>query len=164
MIAHLKTWWTVGVDNFAADCGCAEAEVPRELSWYVSASINDIKALNEADGWAHGHGESLLRVTGGRVHMAAAWRLEVDRAAWAAARGQDPRTALRADFAQHIAQELIGLPSVCETDAVMTAEFATGRGPVRRTWTWQDRHPHAKTEGPPIHLPAVPGRAPRKVR
>ncbi|MFD3970135.1 hypothetical protein [Streptomyces cyaneofuscatus] len=37
------------------------------------------------------------------------------------------------DFAAHIARELIGLPSVCETDVVVTARYVAGHGPVRRT-------------------------------
>ncbi|WP_146132568.1 hypothetical protein [Streptomyces solincola] len=162
MIARLATWWSVGVDSFAGDNGYDVAEVPRELIGYVTASITDIKALEEAEGWAYDGGMTRLRVLDGRVHMALAWRLEVDREAWAAVRGLDPRAGLRHDFAEHIARELIGLPSVCETDAAMTARYSTGRGTVHRTWTWQDRHPDARGDGPPIHLPAVPGRAHRK--
>ncbi|MFC8538079.1 hypothetical protein ACFUJY_29765 [Streptomyces sp. NPDC057249] len=141
MIARLETWWRVGVDSFAEDNGYDVAEVPRELIWYVTASITDIKALDEAEGWAYGCGSTSLRVVAGQVHMRLDWRLEVERAAWAEVRGLDPRTSLRRDFAEHIAHELITLPSVCETDAVMTARYATGRGPVRRTWTYEDRHP-----------------------
>ncbi|RSS95077.1 hypothetical protein EF903_05405 [Streptomyces sp. WAC05292] len=162
MITRLETWWNVGVDSFAEDNGYAVSEAPRELIEYVTASVTDIKALDEAEGWAYDGGLTRLQVRAGRVHMALAWRLEVDRAAWAAIRGLDPRASVRHDFAEHIARELIGLPSVCETDAAMTARFATGRGLVRRTWTWQDRHPHAKADGPPIHLPAAPGRARRE--
>ncbi|WP_433860251.1 hypothetical protein [Streptomyces kronopolitis] len=162
MITRLETWWSVGVTSFAQDNGYAESEVPRELIGYVTASVTDIKALDEAEGWAYDGGLTHLQVRDGRVHMALAFRLEVEREAWAAVRGLDPRGPVRLDFAEHIARELIGLPSVCETDAVMTARFAAGRGPTSRTWTWQDRHPDARDLGPPIHLPAVPGRAPRK--
>lgn len=143
MIARLNTWWSVGVDSFAGDNGYDIADVPRELVEYVTASITDIKALEEAEGWAYGYGSTHLRVVDGRVHMTLDWRLEVGRDAWAAVRGLDPRAGLRHDFAEHIARELIGLPSVCETDAVMTARYATGRGTVRRTWTYEDRHPSA---------------------
>ncbi|MFF3786394.1 hypothetical protein [Streptomyces sp. NPDC001933] len=145
MITRLETWWSVGVESFADDGGYDRAEVPRELLEYITASITDIKALDEAEGWAYGHGPTRPRVIGGRVHMALAWRLEVDRAAWAAVRGLDPRGGVRHDFAEHIAHELITLPSVCETDAVMTARYATGRGIVRRAWTWEDRHPDSRT-------------------
>ncbi|MFB6505577.1 hypothetical protein ACFC07_22200 [Streptomyces sp. NPDC056099] len=150
------------MDSFAGDNGYDVAEVPRELIGYVTASITDIKALEEAEGWAYDGGLTRLQVHDGRVQMALSFRLEVDREAWAAVRGLDPRGAVRLDFAEHIARELIGLPSVCETDAVMTARFAAGHGPTTRTWTWQDRHPDARDDGPPIHLPAVPGRAHRK--
>lgn len=162
MISRLETWWNVGVHSFAEDNGYALAEVPRELIGYVTASITDIKALEEAKGWAYDGGLTRLQVRDGRVHMALAWRLEVNREAWAAARGLDPRGALRPDFTQHIAGELIGLPSVCETDAVMTARYAAGNGLTSRTWTWQDRHPDARDLGPPIHLPVIPGRPRRK--
>ncbi|MFI9052484.1 hypothetical protein [Streptomyces sp. NPDC053427] len=141
MISRLETWWSVGVDSFAKDNGRDPADVPRELCAYVTASITDIKALDDAEGWAHGYGSANLRVTGGRVHMTLSWRLNVDRAAWAAVRGLDPRAGVRHDIAEHTAFELIHLPSVCETDAVMSARYATGRGIVRRTWTWHDRHP-----------------------
>lgn len=143
MIARLATWWNVGVNSFAGDNGYDVAEVPRELIGYVTASITDIKALEEAEGWAYDGGSSHLRVTNGRVRMRLDWRLEADRNAWAAVRGLDPRAGLRQDLAAHIAHELITLPSVCETDAVMTARYATGRGTVRRTWTYEDRHPTA---------------------
>ncbi|MEU0857454.1 hypothetical protein ABZ352_18725 [Streptomyces griseofuscus] len=162
MITRLETWWNVGVRSFAEDNGYDESEVPRELIGYVTASVTDIKALDEAEGWAYDGGLTRLEVRSGRVHMALGFRLEVEREAWAAVRGLDPRGPVRLDFTEHIARELIGLPSVCETDAVMTARFAAGRGPTSRTWTWQDRHPDARDDGPPIHLPAVPGRAHRK--
>lgn len=159
MIARLETWWNVGVDSFAEDNGYAMAEVPRELIGYVTASVTDIKALEEAEGWAYDGGPTRLRVQDGRVHMALAWRLEVNRGAWAAVRGLDPRAGLRRDFAEHIARKLISLPSVCETDAVMTARFASGNGPIWRTWTWQDRHHHeAHDDGPSVHLPVAPFR------
>ncbi|MEV7465237.1 hypothetical protein AB0O20_01830 [Streptomyces kronopolitis] len=162
MITRLETWWSVGVDSFAEDGGYDAAEVPRELCWYVTSSITDIKALDEAEGWAYGYGSPQLRVDAGRVHMALAWRLEVNRESWAAVRGLDPRAAIRHDFAEHIARELIGLPSVCETDAVMTARYATGHGTVHRSWTWQDRHPDARNNGPSTHLPVVPDQSHRK--
>ncbi|MFD7764110.1 hypothetical protein [Streptomyces microflavus] len=145
MIVRLATLWSVGVASFAEDNGYDEAEAPRELVEYVTASITDIKALDEAEGWAYGYGSAQLRVRHGRVHMTLNWRLEADRAAWAAARELDPRAGVREDFAAHIARELIGLPSVCETDAVMTARYSAGHGPVRRTWTWEDRHPGHRT-------------------
>ncbi|WP_330335676.1 hypothetical protein OHS33_39245 (plasmid) [Streptomyces sp. NBC_00536] len=139
MIARLETWWHVGVDSFAEDGGYDPAEVPRELCWYITASVTDIAALVDADGWAHGYGNTGLRVVDGRVHMALAWCLDVDRAAWAAVRGLDPRGSVRADLLAHMASELFHLPSVCETDAVMTARYSTGDGPVRRLWTPADR-------------------------
>ncbi|MFD3815219.1 hypothetical protein ACFWRZ_09135 [Streptomyces rubiginosohelvolus] len=145
MIARLDTWWTVGVASFAQDNGYDEAEVPRELIGYVTASVTDIKALDDAEGWAYDGGLTRLRVGDGQVHMALGFRLEVDREAWAAVRGLHPRAGVREDFAAHIARELISLPSVCETDAVMTARYATGHGQVRRTWTWEDRHPNHRT-------------------
>ncbi|MFJ1742505.1 hypothetical protein ACIOG4_28000 [Streptomyces microflavus] len=143
MIARLETWWHVGLHSFAEDGGYDLAEVPRELCHYVTASITDIKALNDAEGYAYGYGPANIRIIGDRVHMTLRWRLSVDRNAWAAVRGLDPRAGLRHDLAEHIARELIGLPSVCETDAVMSARYATGSGTVRRTWTWHDRHPDA---------------------
>ncbi|MFE1270593.1 hypothetical protein [Streptomyces sp. NPDC058758] len=139
MIARLETWWDVGVDSFAEDGGYEPAEVPRELSWYVSASIIDIAALAEADGYAYSYRPGSVRVVAGRVRMTLSWRLCADRAKWAAARGLDPRGPLRRDLAEHVAQELFTLPSVCETDAVMTARYATGSGLIRRTWRPADR-------------------------
>ncbi|OEV09241.1 hypothetical protein [Streptomyces nanshensis] len=139
VIARLETWWSVGVDSFADDGGYDPSAVPRELCGYVTASITDIKALDEAEGWAHGYGRTGLRVRDGRVHMALAWRLDVDRQAWAAVRGLDPRRGVRRDLAEHIAFELFHLSSVCETDAVMTARYATGHGTVRRIWRPEDR-------------------------
>ncbi|MFF0754447.1 hypothetical protein [Streptomyces sp. NPDC004267] len=139
MIARLETRWHVGVQSFAQDGGYDPAEVPRELSWYVSASITDIAALVEADGYAYDFGHSSLRVVDGRVHMAMSWRLSAERAAWAAARRLDPRGPLRRDLAEHVAHELFTLPSVCETDAVMTAHYASGHGSIQRTWRPSDR-------------------------
>ncbi|NEA15447.1 hypothetical protein [Streptomyces halstedii] len=159
---RLETWWNVGVRSFAEDNGYDEAEVPRELIGYVTASVTGIKTLDEAGGWAYDGGLTHLQVCDGRVHMALGFRLEADREAWAAVRGLDPRGPVRPDFVEHMARELIGLPSVCETDAVMTARYAAGRGPAVRTWTWQDRHPGARDGGPPIHFPVIPGRAHRK--
>ncbi|MGW7089995.1 hypothetical protein ACWGH2_41800 [Streptomyces sp. NPDC054871] len=145
MIARLETSWSVGVDSFADDNGRDPADVPWELCAYVTASITDIKALDDAEGWAHGYGSANLRVVDGRVRMTLCWRLNVARAAWAAVRDLDPRAGVRHDLAEHIARELVHLSSVCETDAVMTARYATGHGTVRRTWTWDDRHPHSRT-------------------
>ncbi|MFJ5739974.1 hypothetical protein [Streptomyces microflavus] len=162
MIVRLETWWNVGVASFAEGNGYDEAEVPRELIGYVTASVTDIRALDEAEGWAYDGGLTRLQARDGRVHMGLSFRLEVDREAWAAVRGLDPRGSVCPDFAEHMARELIGLPSVCETDAVMTACYAAGQGPTVRTWTWQDRHPEARDAGPPIHFPAAPGRAHRK--
>lgn len=50
-----------------------------------------------------------------------------------------PRGPLRRYLAQHVAHELFTLPSVCDTDAVMTAWYATGSGLIRRTWRPTDR-------------------------
>ncbi|MEU3500195.1 hypothetical protein ABZ726_05295 [Streptomyces hundungensis] len=139
MITVLKTWWDVGVDSFADDNGRDPRDVPRELCWYITASINDIPSLDEAEGWARGFGSTGLRVINGRVHMVLAWRLDVDRARWAAVRDLDPRAGIRRDLAEHIADELFHLSSICETDAIMTARYATGRGAVRCTWRPEDR-------------------------
>jgi hypothetical protein len=137
--AVLETWWHVSLDSYADDNGIDPANVPRELCEYVTASITDIKALEEAEGWAYGFGGTRLRVIDGRAHAYLAWTLEADRAAWIKVRDLDPRATARRDLVEHTAYELYHLPSLCETDAVMTARYATGSGRIRRVWQPGDR-------------------------
>lgn len=139
MIAVLRTWWHVGLDSYADENGIELADVPREFCWYVTASVTDIPPLAEAEGWAYDAGAIDLQVIDGRAHMHLAWRFDVDRAAWAAVRGLDPRTALRRDLVERMAFELFHLGSLCETDAVMTARYSVGNGPETRVWRPEDR-------------------------
>jgi hypothetical protein len=139
VIAVLRTWWHVGLESYAEDNGIDLADVPREFCYYVTASVTDIPPLAEAEGYAYDVGQTHRQVIDGRAHMSLAWRLDVDRAAWAAVRGLDPRAGVRRDLVERMAFELFHLGSLCETDVVMTARYSVGDGPEERVWCPQDR-------------------------
>ncbi|MEU0770535.1 hypothetical protein [Streptomyces albogriseolus] len=130
----LSTWWTVTDASYAEDNGVSEDLVERDLGWYLSSSINDVPVFDEAEGYA-----TVLstprREDGwqldGTVTLRIDWLVKVDRAKWLAARGLDPRAAARTDLGRQMVWELYHLGSVCETDAVVRAEFHDGRGVQR---------------------------------
>ncbi|MEV6682179.1 hypothetical protein AB0N09_35760 [Streptomyces erythrochromogenes] len=141
MKAVLETWWDVSLDSYARDNGIEPASVPRELSWYISASINDIAALDTAEGWARDHGRpGRLRIAGNRAHVGLAWCLDVDRTAWLAIRGLGRRAGARRDLLDHMTHELYHLPSLCTTDVVMRVRFRAAGQLITRTLRPQDRH------------------------
>ncbi|MFI1408828.1 hypothetical protein ACH4Y0_02645 [Streptomyces sp. NPDC020707] len=132
MIAILYTLWDVSAVSFAEVNGIAEADVPRELGGYISACINDIPALADSDGWARClHTPDLPDQLDGRVRQRIDWRIAVTPASWLAARGLDQQ-AVRADLLEHLAHELYHLPSICVTDAVMTATYTVDGREIRR--------------------------------
>lgn len=138
MIAVLRTLWTVSLDSYADDNGIDPDRVEEDLGDYLVTAINDIAPLEEAGAYAtcitprpdpQPPGEAVVRCD---------WRITVDREAWQQARGIG-RQAARRDLLDYVARELYSLPSVCETDVVMTATYNTGRGLVRRTFRPVDR-------------------------
>lgn len=138
MIAILRTLWTVSLDSYADDNGIDPARVEADLGDYLVTSINDIAPLEEAGAYATcitGHPDPQPP---GQAVVRCDWRITVDRMAWQQARGIG-RQGARRDLLDYLARELYSLPSVCETDAVMTATYNTGRGLVQRTFQPGDR-------------------------
>ncbi|WP_328689847.1 hypothetical protein OHA74_12155 [Streptomyces phaeochromogenes] len=139
MIAILHTLWDVSAASYAEANGIDEADVPRELGGYASACINDIPALADSDGWARClHTPDLPDQLDGRVRQRIDWRVAVTATSWLAARGLDQQTA-RTDLLAHLAWDLYHLPSICVTDAVMTATYAVDGRETRREFRPDDR-------------------------
>ena len=138
MIAILCTLWTVSLDSYADDNGIDPEHVEADLGDYLVTSINDIAPLEEAGAYATCITPHPALQPPGRAVVRCDWRITVDREAWQQARGIG-RQAARCDLLDYLARELYSLPSVCETDAVMTASYSTGRGLVRRTFRPADR-------------------------
>jgi hypothetical protein len=138
MIAILRTLWTVSLDSYADDNAIAPDRVEADLGDYLVTSINDIAPLEEAGAYATCITPRPDPQPPGQAVVRCDWRITVDREAWQQARAIG-RQAARRDFLDYVARELYSLPSVCETDAVMTAAYNTGRGLVRRTFKPSDR-------------------------
>lgn len=139
MIAILRTLWDVSAASFAEANGIDLADVPHELGGYVSACINDILALAESDGWARClHTPELPAGLDGRVRQQIDWRISITPSSWLDARGLDPQAARR-DLLEHLAHELYNLPSICVTDAIMTAIYTVNGRENRRSFRPDDR-------------------------
>ncbi|MFJ9719983.1 hypothetical protein ACIRPQ_29325 [Streptomyces sp. NPDC101213] len=143
LIAVLSTRWEVSAASYAEDNGVDDANVLFDLGSLLASSINDLPAMDEAEGWASlldtpREGQEFHGVDG-IVRLRMDWRIKVDRDAWLAARGLDPRAAARPDLLAHVAWDLYHLGAVCETDAVMRAEYQGGKGPVVREFRPQMR-------------------------
>lgn len=138
MIAILRTLWTVSLDSYAADNGIDRAHVEADLGDYLVTSINDIAPLEEAGAYATCITPRPDPQPPGRAVIRCDWRITVDREAWQQARGIGRQSARR-DLLDHLARELYSLPSVCETDVVMTAAYNTAQGLVQRTFRPGDR-------------------------
>lgn len=133
MIAILRTLWTVSLDSYADDNGIDPERVEADLGDYLVTSINDIAPLEEAGAYATCITPRPDPQPPGRAVVRCDWRITVDRQAWQQARGIGRQSA-RSDLLDHVARELYSLPSVCETDVVMTATYNTGRGLVQHTF------------------------------
>lgn len=139
MIAILRTLWDVTAASFAEANGIDPTDVPHELGAYISACINDIPALANSDGWARClHTPEPPAGPDGRVRQQIDWRISVTPSSWMQARGLDPQAARR-DLLEHLAHELYHLPSICVTDAVMTATYTVDGREVRRDFRPSDR-------------------------
>lgn len=138
MIAILCTLWTVSLDSYADDNGIEPDRVEGDLGSYLVSSINDIAPLEEAGVYATGITQRPAPQSPGRAVVRCDWRITADREAWQQARDIG-RQAARRDLLDHVVRELYSLPSVCDTDAVMTAAYNTGRGPVQHLFTPRDR-------------------------
>jgi hypothetical protein len=139
VIAILRTLWDVSANSFAEANGIDLADVPRELCWYITACINDIPALADSDGWASPlHTPEPPAGPDGRVRQGINWRITVTASSWLEARGLDPQAARR-DLLEHLAHEVYHLPSICITDAVMTATYTVDGRETRRTFRPSDR-------------------------
>jgi hypothetical protein len=138
MIAILRTLWTVSLDSYANDNGIEPDRVEGDLGSYLVSSINDITPLEEAGAYATGITQHPAQQPPGQAVVRCDWRITVDREAWQKARGIG-RQAARRDLMDYLARELYSLPSVCDTDVVMTATYNTGRGLVERTFRPGDR-------------------------
>ena len=138
MIAILRTLWTVSLDSYADDNGIDRAHVESDLGDYLVTSINDIALLEEAGAYATCITPHPDPQPPGQAVVRCDWRVTVDREAWQQARGIG-RQAARCDLLDYLARELYSLPSVCETDVVMTAAYNAGQGLVRRTFRPGDR-------------------------
>lgn len=138
MIAILRTLWTVSLDSYADDNGVDPDRVEADLGDYLVTSINDIAPLEEAGAYATCITPHPDPQPPGRAVVRCDWRITVAREAWQEARGIG-HLAARRDLLDYLARGLYSLPSVCETDAVMTAEYNAGQGLVRRTFRPDDR-------------------------
>lgn len=138
MIAILRTLWTVSLDSYADDNGIEPGKVECDLGSYLTSSINDIAPLEEAGAYATCITLHPAPQPPGQAVVRCDWRITVDRNAWQRARGIG-RQAARRDLLDHLVRELYSLPSICETDAVMTAAYRIGRVVVRRTFQPGDR-------------------------
>lgn len=138
MIAILRTLWTVSTDSYATDNGIDPARVEADLGDYLVTSINDLAPLEEAGVYATCITPHPDPQPPGKAVVRCDWRITADREAWQEARGIG-RQAARRDLLDYLARELYSLPSVCDTDAVMTATYNTGRGLVERTFRPGDR-------------------------
>lgn len=138
MIAILCTLWTVSLSSYADDNGIEPDRVEGDLGSYLVFAINDIAPLEEAGAYATGITRRPAPQSPGQAVVRCDWRITADREAWQQVRGIG-RQAARRDLLDYLARELYSLPSVCETDVVMTAEYSTGQGLVRRTFQPGDR-------------------------
>lgn len=138
MIAILHTLWTVSLDSYADDNGIDADRVEEDLGDYLVTSINDIAPLEEAGAYATCITPRPDPQPPGQAVVRCDWRITVDRDAWQQVRGIGRRAARR-DLLDHLVRELYSLPSVCETDVVMTATYRTGRVVVQRTFQPSDR-------------------------
>jgi hypothetical protein len=133
MIAILRTLWTVSLNSYADDNGIQPDRVEADLASYLVFSINDLTPFEEAGGYATCITPRPDPQPTGQAVVRCDWRVTVDREAWQQARNIG-RQAARRDLLDYLARELYSLPSVCETDAVMTATYNTGQGFVQRTF------------------------------
>jgi hypothetical protein len=138
MIAILRTLWVVSLDSYARDNGIEPERTEIDLANYLTSSINDIAPFDEADGYATCITERPAPQPPGQAVVRCDWRISVDRESWQQARGIG-RQAVRRDLLDYLVGELYSLPSVCDTDAVMTAAYNTGRGRVIRAFGPTDR-------------------------
>lgn len=138
MIAILRTLWTLSVDSYAADNGTEPERTELDLASYLTSSVNDIAPLGEAGAYATCITERPAPQPPCQAVVRCDWRITVDREAWQQARDIG-RQAARRDLLDHLARQLYSLPSVCDTDVVMTAVYNAGSGQVRRTFSPTDR-------------------------
>lgn len=138
MIAILRTLWTVSLDSYANDNGIDPGRVEGDLASYLVFAINDLAPFEEAGGYATCITPRPDPQPAGQAVVRCDWRITVDREAWQEVRGIG-RQAARRDLLDYLARELYSLPSVCDTDVVMTATYNTGRGLVQRTFRPGDR-------------------------
>lgn len=138
MIAILRTLWTVSLDSYADDNGIEPDRVEGDLASYLVFAINDLAPFEEAGAYATCITPRPDPQPPGQAVVRCDWRITVDREAWQSVRGIG-RQAARRDLLDYLSRELYSLPSVCETDATMTATYNAGRGLVRRTFRPSDR-------------------------
>lgn len=138
MIAILRTLWTVSLDSYANDNGIDPDRVESDLASYLVFAINDIAPFEGAGAYATCITPRPDPQSPGQAVVRCDWRITVEREAWQQARGIG-RQAARRDLLDHVARELYSLPSVCDTDAVMTATYHTGKGLMRRRFQPSDR-------------------------
>jgi hypothetical protein len=138
MIAILRTLWTVSLDSYADDNRIDPARVEGDLASYLVFAINDLAQFEEAGGYATCITPRPEPQPPGHAVVRCDWRITVAREAWQRVRGIGRRSA-RHDLLDHLVRELYSLPSVCDTDAVMTATYRSGRVVVQRTFQPGDR-------------------------
>ncbi|MFE7780341.1 hypothetical protein [Streptomyces nigrescens] len=138
MIAIIRTTWAVSAASYAADNGVSEGDVFRELGWYISSSINDLPAMADSGAWARCLPTPNMPAPDGQAKVRIDWQVEVRAAAWLQAR-ELHRCSARRDLCGYLTHELYHLPSICETDAIMTVTYNDGHGKVHRTFRPADR-------------------------
>ncbi|TXS44934.1 hypothetical protein [Streptomyces sp. OR43] len=124
----------MSLNSYARENGIEPERTEIDLANYLTSSINDIAPFDEADGYATCITERPAPQPPGQAAVRCDWRITVNREAWQQARGIG-RQAVRPDLLAHLVRELYSLPSVCDTDAVMTAVYTVGRGQLKCSCT-----------------------------
>lgn len=139
MIAVLRTTWTVSLASYADENGIDEAQVPADLGNYLTASINDLPALEAGDIWATCLRAHEAEASAGYAAVNVDWRIKTSREGWLTARSLSTRSSARSDLLHYLARELYDLPSLCETDVVMAVRYRLDGRRVRREFRPEHR-------------------------
>ncbi|WP_338933180.1 hypothetical protein WEB32_34330 [Streptomyces netropsis] len=139
MIVRINTLWTIVPEKWANAAGMDPSRCLPELPWYISDAICYLPMLDAANTRLRypGGDTSLPDELDGLVRFTISWSIHVDANTWIRARAKGsgdrptaedcgytapvpaPNGRARQDCAQHIAEELFGLPMVIESKATM---------------------------------------------
>jgi hypothetical protein len=148
VVVDLDTVWTVSVASYVEDNRIYEEDVARELGGYLTSMINDLPEFENSDAWAVSQRRRPDRQADGIAVVYVYWRIEVTPAQWLAARGLPPRTSARKDLLEFLPVELYRLPSLCDTNIVMTATYKLAGRTVRREFKPENRRRAGRLKPP----------------